>query len=139
MARTLADTGSKPVQNALFLDSVYDALRAIVQYAGGPKVVGPMLYPAKSVDDARVALLNALNPDRPEKLDPEQVVQLLRIGREAGFHEAKHWLDGETGYAPSEPVDEDDHAAALARSIDGAADTLRRATEALERFRRGRK
>jgi hypothetical protein len=139
MARTLIDGGSKPIQNVLFLDSIFDALRAIVQHAGGPKVVGPKLYPAKSIDDARVALLNALNPDRPEKLDPEQVVMLLRIGREAEFHEAKHWLDAETGYTQSEPVDADDQAIALAQRLDHLLREVRAATGQLERVRKGAK
>jgi hypothetical protein len=88
-------------QPPLFVESIYDALRAIVNHCGGPKIVGPVLWPAKSVDDARKQLLDCLNPERNDKLDAEQIVMLFRMGREAGFHIAKHWLDSETGYLPS--------------------------------------
>ena len=92
-------------QQPLFIDTVYDALRAAVGALGGPKAVAPRLWPQKSIDDGRRLLLDCLNPDRAEKLDPEQVVVILRWAREAGFHSAKHWLDEATGYQPSQPLD----------------------------------
>ena len=121
-------------QEPLFLESIYDALRAIVEHSGGAKVVGHRLFPSKSPEDSRVALLNALSPARPEKLDPEQVIHLLSIGREAGFHAAKHWLDAETGYVPTDPADPDTERAELARVIEGAAQTMERAMSALKRI-----
>lgn len=120
------------------METVWDALKAMVNAAGGPKVVGHKVYPAKSPDDARVALLNAINPDRPEKLDPEQMLLVLRLAREAGFHAGKHWIDDDCGYAASDPIEPDDQAAELARVIAGAGEQLRRATDALERLQ-GRK
>jgi len=111
------------------------ALRAIVQHIGGPKIVGPVLWPAKSVDDARKLLLDCLNPDRNEKLDVEQIVMLFRMGREAGFHVAKHWLDTETGYLPSTPADPQEEQARLVTVIESAGQQLQRALAALDKMR----
>jgi hypothetical protein len=122
-------------QPPLFVESIYDALRAIVNHVGGPKAVGPLLWPAKSVDDARKQLLDCLNPERNDKLDAEQIVMLFRIGREAGFHVAKHWLDQETGYLPSTPADPTEEQARLVAVIETAGAQLQRALETLDRMR----
>lgn len=128
----MTDTSKQP---PLFVETIYDALRAIVAQLGGPKTVGARLWPAKSVDDARNLLLNCLNHDRPEKLDPEQVILLLRLGREADFHVAKHWLDVETGYLPSSPADPGDEQARQVAAIESAAQQLQRALIQLEKMR----
>ena len=122
-------------QPPLFVESIYDALRAIEQRCGGPKVVAALLWPAKSVDDARRLLLDCLNPDRPEKLDPEQVVMLFRMAREAEWHVAKHWLDHETGYEPAVPLNPADEQAKLVATIENAGVTLQRALAALDKLR----
>lgn len=125
-------------QQPLFMESVYDALKAMVGAAGGPKVVGHQVYPAKSPDDARVALLNAINPDRPEKLDPEQFMQIVRMAREADFHAGKQWLDSDAGYRPSEPLDPETAEAEIVRVIGDASETMRKAMAQLDRLQ-GRK
>lgn len=122
-------------QPPLFVETVYDALKAIVGQLGGPKTVGVVLWPAKSVDDARKHLLDCLNPERNEKLDPEQVVMLFRLAREADFHLAKHWLDTETGYQPSLPANPADEEAKQIAVIDHAAQQIQRAMAMLERVR----
>lgn len=99
----------------LFLEDIYDALKAAVQALGGPKVVGLKLWPHKPMEQARKELLDALNRDNPRKLDPEEVMAVLRMAREAGFHNAKHWMDVELGYAPSQPVEPEDELAKLIR------------------------
>ena len=123
-------------QPPLFVETIYDALRAIVaQQLGGPKTVGARLWPGKSVDDARMLLLNCLNPDRHEKLDPEQVVLLFRLAREADFHIAKHWLDAETGYEASAPLNLETAEARQLDVLEHAAHELQRALSQLERIR----
>lgn len=124
-----------PQQPPLFVETVYDALKAIVAALGGPKTVGARLWPAKSVDDARKQLLDCLNPDRHEKLDPEQVVLLFRLAREADFHVAKHWFDMETGYLPSQPADPHDEQARLVTVIEDAGKTMNMALRALDKLR----
>jgi hypothetical protein len=122
-------------QPPLFVESIYDALRAIVNHVGGPKTVGAALWPAKSVDDARRQLLDCLNPERHEKLDPDQLVLLFRMGREAGFHVSKHFFDTETGYLPSTPADPTEEQARLVDVIETAGVTLQRALTALDKLR----
>jgi hypothetical protein len=122
-------------QPPLFVETVYDALKGIVAALGGAKIVGARLWPEKTVDDARKRLLDCLNPERDEKLDPEQVILLLRLGREADFHVAKHWLDVETGYLPSAPADPGDEQARQVAAIENAAQQLQRALIQLEKMR----
>lgn len=122
-------------QSPLFVESVYDALSAIVAHLGGPKSVGALLWPAKPVDDSRKLLKDCLNPDRAEKLDPEQLVMLFRLARESGFHVSKHWLDGETGYLPSTPADPVEEEARLVTVIEQAGKTMQTALAALDKMR----
>lgn len=122
-------------QRPLFVESIYDALRAIVGACGGPKEVGQLLWPAKSAQAARGQLLDCLNADRNDKLDPEQIVFLFRLAREANFHVAKHWLDAEVGYLPSEPTDPLDEQSRLVAVIESAGAQLQRALTALEKMR----
>lgn len=97
----------------LFLEDVYDALRAAVQAVGKPKTVAARLWPNKPPEQAHKELLDALNRDNPRKLDADEIMAILRMAREVGCHQAKHWIDSELGYAPSQPVEPQDELAAL--------------------------
>lgn len=118
----------------LFLEDIYDALKAAVQALGGAKVVAARLWPHKPVEQARKELLDALNRDNPRKLDAEEVMSVLRMAREAGFHQAKHWIDAALGYDPTPPADpameRDRLADELARAADNFA-ALQRTAERL--------
>lgn len=120
----------------LFLEDVYDALRAVTQAVGGPKVVVARLWPHKAIEQARKELLDALNRDNPRKLDPEEVMAILRMGREIGFHHAKHWIDGELGYEPTAPADPALHRDRLADELAHAADNFAKLQRAVERLTR---
>lgn len=122
------------MQVPLFIEDLRQALEQIVVHAGGPKVVGPKLWPLKSVEEARGALLDALNPHRREKLDLEQIERLLLIGREAGFHGAKHYLDDATGYRRSEPADPKVETDRAAEAVAEAAAALSKAMQTLDRL-----
>jgi hypothetical protein len=97
----MAEKNSLP----LFLEDIYEALRAAVQSLGGAKTVAGRLWPHKPLDQAHKELLDCLNRENPRKLDAEEIIALLRMAREAGFHQAKHWIDAELGYEPSDPRD----------------------------------
>ena len=121
-------------QSVLFYEDIYDALRAAIQVAGGAKAVASKLWPAKPTADAHRELLDALNRERPRKLDPEEVIAILRMAKDADFHAAKFWLDDALGYEQGKPVtlaEETDRAAA---ALAEAAGDLRSALEALERL-----
>lgn len=83
-------------------ESIYDALKGAVGALGGFKKVGPMLRP--DFHDAANWLRNCLNPEHAQKLDPEQMTFLVRKACEAGYHDTKHWIDGDTGYQHSAPL-----------------------------------
>lgn len=89
----------------LFIEDVYDALRAAVQSAGGAKVVAGTLWPTKPIEQARRDLLDCLNRDNDRKFDAEEIIAVLHLAGEAGFHQAKHWLDHATGYQPAPVLD----------------------------------
>lgn len=87
---------------ATAFDDIYDALKAACKAAGGIKRVAGILRPG--YPKAEGWLDNCLNPDHAQKLDPEQVLEILRLGQLAGFHGAMHYVDHATGYAPSVPL-----------------------------------
>lgn len=114
-----------------------DALRAAVEHAGGAKKVGPRMWGDLAPDTAARKLMDALNPARAERLKPSQVLLVLRLAHEAGYHAAAQWLMGECGYAVQvvEPVAQVDRAMA---AVEFAAKALTDATAMLERAQRMR-
>lgn len=106
------------------MESFNDALVACVKALGGSKVVGPMLYPEKMVDAAQRCLLDALNPERPNRLAPEQVLLIMRKARQAGFHEAAEWLMHYLGYAAPVPLAPVDERAELQRQFIAATENM---------------
>ena len=111
-----------------------DALRAVVSRLGGAKAVGARLWPAKNVADAQRDLLDSLNRDRARKLEFNEILRLLLWARESGFHSAKHFLDHETGYEKSRPLDPEDEKARLQREVVEAARTFKHTAERLEKL-----
>jgi hypothetical protein len=95
-------------QPPLFVESIYEALREAVKALGGAKAVGLYLWPEMFADDAGTKLRDCLNPERRERLNPEQVLLILRRAREAGYHGAMQFIAAEAGYKcePVEPLDE---------------------------------
>jgi len=85
-------------QDQLFHEDFRDALKHLVKALGGPEAVGLELWPAKSMKAAGNWLRDCLDPSRQAKLDIEEIVQLIRMGRERGVHCAIHKLADETGY-----------------------------------------
>lgn len=116
-----------------------EVLREAVDAAGGPKRVGSLLFPTKDAIAAARYLSDCLNPQRNEKLDAPHLLTILRLARDAGHHEAKHWLDRQSGYAPTPPVEVDDERAELARVLRTASETMRDALAALARLEEGRR
>lgn len=122
------------IQNQLFYEDFYDVLKAMVQSAGGTKAVAARLWPHKPIAEAQRELLDALNRERPRKLDPEEVIAILKFAREAGFHAGKHWLDNEVGYQPTMPTDPKIERDRLADELSRAADHFKALTKAVERM-----
>jgi hypothetical protein len=127
-------------QPQLFYEDVYDVLRAAVQACGGTKVVATKLWPHMPIAEAQRKLLDCLNRERAEKLCIEEFLALLKLAREAGFHQAKHWIDQNTGYQPTAPLDPIVERDRLAEALERAAQSFeglkQQATNLLERDKR---
>ena len=118
----------------LFYENVHDALKAAVQAAGGAKVVAGRLWPHKAGADSHRELLDALNRDRPRKLDPEETMMVLRLAREAGFHAAKHYIDEQTGSQKTPALDPRDELAELQRAYIESVALQRQIADRMERL-----
>jgi len=103
-------------QQPLFCEDIYEALRTIGQAYGGAKKMGALLWPDKPVDKAAELWSNCLNRTRAEKLDPEQVILVLKIGREIGCHAGIDFISRECNYR-YETIEPEDEQARLIREF----------------------
>ncbi len=99
------------------MESLNGALVECVKAAGGSANVGPKLWPEKSREAAQRLLLDCLNEDRPAKLSPEQVLLILRLSRERGFHGGIAYVLESLHYGPTTPIEPKDEAADLMRQV----------------------
>lgn len=118
-----------------FFDSPEDALKAVIQQLGGIKKVGLLLFPDKSVDAAARYLLDCVNHTRQEKLALTQIMMLLRLAHQAGYHTAYAWLSAECGYEikPITKIEEVDRVTSV---VEQSTKTLISALAVLERLQR---
>lgn len=117
-----------------FYEGPEDALRGAVQALGGAKKVGVLLWPDKSADAAARLLLDCLNQGRPEKLELTQIILILSLAKEAGFHAPFFWFAGEVGYCAT-PVTKADETDRLATIIEQSSKAFADAVRRLERLR----
>lgn len=117
------------MQMSLVHETINDALREVIQAAGGFKAVGHLLWRDLPVDHAASRLRDCLNADRREHLTPSQVALLLRLGREVGCHAAAVFLMRDAGYSDPVPVEPEDEKARLQREFIEATKTLNRMAE----------
>ncbi len=104
-------------------DSMADALREVIQNAGGYKAIGLLFWPEMSVEQAAGNVRDRLNPGRRERFTPEQVLCIMRLGRKAGCHALAEYMALEAGYSVPVPVDPHDEIARLRRECIEAART----------------
>lgn len=116
----------------LMPESLDDALVECVKAAGGSKVVGSRLWPAKLVDAAQRHLLNCLKEGRAEHLKPEEVLLILRLAREAGHHGGMAYLSHTLGYGAPVAVEPSDEIAQLQREFITANAQMRERADRLE-------
>lgn len=112
------------MQMSLMHETLNDALREVIQAAGGPKKVGADMFPEKTPDEAAGRIRDCLNPDRREVFSPDQVMYLLRLGRRIGCHAAMAYMAREAGYADPLPVEPEDEVARLQREYVEATKAL---------------
>jgi hypothetical protein len=121
-------------QPPLFVESITDALREVVRACGGAKVVGCKLWPEKAPDAAARTLADCLNDARAEKLSPDQVLLLARMGRERGCHAVLAFFAAECGYAQPVPIEPEDERAALQREYIEATKVLAHLAARIDRI-----
>jgi len=118
-----------------FYECAEAALTASVQAVGGAKVVGSLLWPDKSVEQAHKLLLDCLNSDRLEKLSYSQIIMVFRIAKEAGFHAGFDWWAQQCEYE-CQPITKAEQTDRLVTVVEQSSKTLAAAVAALERIQR---
>lgn len=84
-------------QPTLFCEVINDAIRDVVRALGGAKKVGGLLWPER--ESGAQDLLNAcLNKERREKLSIDQLLLLIKLGKEKNVHSIINFISGDTGY-----------------------------------------
>lgn len=128
-------TPSNQADLVLFQD-MNDALTAAIHAIGGFKKIGVILRPELEGRPQQAAqwLRDCLNADKRERLNPEQLLHLLRMAREGDYHAAKHWIDGQAGYTASSPLNPRDELAQLQRRFIEAVHVSRDIAEKIERL-----
>ena len=114
-------------------ESPEDALRSCIQHVGGAKTVGKLLWGDKSPDATRRLLMDCVNARRPEKLEISQIMLILTLARDAGYHTPFYWFAGQLGYE-AKPVTRDGEVDRLTTVVEQASKTLAAAAAALERI-----
>lgn len=113
-------------QQELFVETIYEALDAIVKGTGGLKKVGSELWPSMATDKAGRELADCLNPSHVRKLDLEEVMWLLRRGRECNVHVGINFISESCGYAAPTPIDHESEKQKLQREFVDGVDRLER-------------
>lgn len=115
------------------MEGLNQALIECVKAAGGSALIGKKLFPEKLAEAAQRALLDCLNEERPAKLSPDQVLLVLRLAREKGYHQGIAYILADLGYAPTTPIEPKDEAAELQRQAAELAVTLERVLDKYQR------
>lgn len=122
-------------QPALFCETLLDAVRDAVRASGGTKVVGAKLWPEKSPEAAARTLADCLNEHRPERLTPDQLMLVARLGRDRGCHVVMEYLSAQLGYSTPVPIEPADEVAELQRQYIESTKSLLKMAERIERRR----
>lgn len=122
-------------QHELFYPSWQDCIRDISRLLGrgGDAKLAGLLWPTKPVTTATSWLRDCLDPNRSAKLDPDEFIALLRIGREHGYHGLMFHVADEAAYSRPTPITPEDIADEARRQVFEATKQLKRAIDVLER------
>lgn len=122
------------MQMSLHHETTSDALREVIQACGGFKEVGSRLWPDISPERAAGNLRDCINSERRERLTPDQVLFVLRLGRDAGCHAGMLFFAREAGYSDPQPIEPADERAQLMREYVEAAKSLSKMAQRIERL-----
>jgi hypothetical protein len=85
-------------QQALFFETIFDAIGADIAACGGFKAVAGKLWPTESVTTASAKLRNCVNPDQPHKLCPQEVLRIKQLAKEVGSFATISFESTELGF-----------------------------------------
>lgn len=88
-------------QHALFHDTIFDAIGADIAAIGGFKVAAGKLWPSESPTTAAAKLRNAVNPEQPHKLCPDEVLRIKRLAKDSGSFATINYESRELGFEPT--------------------------------------
>ena len=121
---------------ALWYDDILDAIKADAIAIGGKgwaKSVGLLLWPEKTADGAQRQILDCLNPDRNQRLTPEQLTLIIREARKVDSFCTIAFICGDAHLSMPQPVDPESEKDRLRREVVNAANTFKQLVERLER------
>lgn len=93
--------------NAIFSDTLAEALSDVVYTIGGPKAVAAELWPAKfdaNPESTARYVSQCLEPNRREKFALDEIEWLFAAGRGANAHTAMRYIAHKCNYAEPEPI-----------------------------------
>jgi hypothetical protein len=121
-------------QPALFHERIEDALSEVINACGGRKKFACQMWPNKPARDAHNLIDACLNPERREKFGPDDLLYILKRGRDVGCHSGMRFLNAECGYLAPVAANPEDEKAALQRQMIEASKVLANSLDRLERL-----
>jgi hypothetical protein len=85
-------------QQALFYETVFDAIGADIAAIGGFKVTAGKLWPSDDVTTSAAKLRNCVNPDQPHKLCPQEVMRIKKLAKDVGSFATVNFEAHELGF-----------------------------------------
>lgn len=85
-------------------NSIEHALKVAIEASGGIQNVAAKMRPDVLREAAGKWLSDCLNPARREKLDINEIVSILRMAHEHGFHDAMDYFAAQCGYEGLKPI-----------------------------------
>jgi len=79
-------------------NAIREAIVQSVDSAGGPGIVGPLLWPEKDRKSAIRLMKACLSPIHREYLAPDQMLQVFQLAKSMGCNAGLDCLLSETGY-----------------------------------------
>lgn len=120
------------MQQALFHETIRDALRHDINAIGGPKEVGSRLRPELTLNDARTWVNHCLDESRGEKFEPEVIQWIINEARKVGVFSTITYILRTSGFEDPKPADPDKVVEQIHDRIQSATGELRDLLQQLE-------
>ena len=121
------------MQNELFHDDIYSALHTAIEALGGYKQVAGWLFINKPVNTAYAHLKNCMRDDKPEKLNPHELILIMQKARDAGVHDVMNYIAAATNYKRPGTLEPHDELAELQRQFISTAKDIEKLGQRIER------